>query len=217
MRRSDRLFSLLSLLGDHQLHRAEDMARVAGVSLRTLYRDIARLQASGVAITGTHGAGYRLAPATVLPPLSLSHEEIEALQLALAVVLETTDPELQAAATSLAQKIDAALPETAQPATQDWQRIEHPFANAARGMGHLPVLRAAIRARQKLRIVYNADDGSLETLVLHPHRLNHAARSWTLSGWDETNGQNNTLRLDLIEATHPLPELFTAPPAFQMD
>ena len=38
MRRSDRLFSLLSLLGDHQLHRAEDMAQAAGVSLRTLYR-----------------------------------------------------------------------------------------------------------------------------------------------------------------------------------
>ena len=217
MRRSDRLFSLLSLLGDHQLHRAEDMAQAAGVSLRTLYRDIARLQASGVAITGTRGAGYRLTPATVLPPLSLSPEEIEALQLALAVVLETTDPDLQAAATSLAQKIDAALPETAQPATQDWQRIEHPFANAARGMGHLPVLRAAIRARQKLRIVYNADDGTLDTLMLHPHRLSHAARSWTLSGWDETKGQNTTLRLDLIEATHPLPALFTAPPVFQMD
>ncbi|BDY16273.1 hypothetical protein Sulfitobl28_22430 [Sulfitobacter pontiacus] len=109
------------------------------------------------------------------------------------------------------------MPETAQPATQDWQRIEHPFANAARGMGHLPVLRAAIRARQKLRIVYNADDGSLDTLVLHPYRLSHAARSWTLSGWDETKGQNTTLRLDLIEATHPLPALFTAPPVFQMD
>jgi predicted DNA-binding transcriptional regulator YafY len=53
--------------------------------------------------------------------------------------------------------------------------------------------------------------------VLHPYRLSHAARSWTLSGWDETKGQNTTLRLDLIEATHPLPALFTAPPVFQMD
>ena len=217
MRRSDRLFSLLSTLGDHQLHRAEDLARAKGVSLRTLYRDIARLQASGVAITGTRGAGYRLTPATVLPPLSLSQEEIEALQLALAVVLETTDPDLQAAATSLAQKIDAALPESGHPDTLDWQRVEHPFANAARGMAHLPVLRAAIRARQKLRIVYNADDGSLRTLVLHPLALTHAARSWLLSGWNEANEKTETLRLDLIEDTHPLPELFTAPPDFQMD
>ena len=209
MNRSDRLFAMLSTLGDHALHRAEDLAREQGVSLRTLYRDIARLQASGMPVTGTRGAGYRLNPATSLPPLTLTDAELEALQLALAVVLETPDPALNAAASSLAAKIDAALPVETLPDSSDWRALEHPFANAARGLGHLPVLRAAIQARQKLKIVYNSADATLRTLVLHPAALTHQARSWILSGWDETAGQPTTLRLDLIEIADPLPELFT--------
>lgn len=212
MNRSDRLFSLLATLGDHALHRAEDLARDQGVSLRTLYRDITRLQAADMPVSGTRGAGYRLARATSLPPLTLTDPELEALQLALAVVLETPDPALQAAASSLAAKIDAALPLEAQPHQDDWQRAEHPFANAARGLGHLPVLRAAIQARQKLKIVYNAPDKTLATLILHPAALTHQARSWLLSGWNETDAVPATLRLDLIEQAEPLPELFTPAP-----
>ena len=211
MRRSDRLFALLSRLEDHGLHRAGDLAATLGVSLRTLYRDIGRLQAAGVPVSGTRGAGYRLAQATSLPPLTLTDPEIEALQLALAVVLETTDPDLKAAATSLAAKIDAALPQEAETQQTDWQRLQHPFANAARGMAHLPVIRAAIRARQKLKILYNGDTGRdaiLRSLTLHPIALTHHARSWTVSGWDATTRQNTDLRLDLIESADALPELF---------
>jgi predicted DNA-binding transcriptional regulator YafY len=212
MRRTDRLFDLITRLEDHNIHRAEDLAAGLGVSLRTLYRDIARLQAAGVAVCGTRGAGYRLEQATSLPPLTLTGPEIEALQLALAVVLETTDPDLKSAATSLASKIDSALPLDAAPASTDWLRLEHPFANAARGMGHLPVLRAAIRARQKLKVVYNAEDRTLRSLTLHPLSLAHQARSWILTGWDETRNQTTALRLDLIESADALPELFTPKP-----
>ncbi len=212
MRRSDRLFALLTTLGDHRVHRAKDLALAQAVSLRTLYRDIARLQASGVPVSGTRGTGYRLDRATALPPLTLTDPEIEALQLALAVVLETTDPDLKAAATSLAGKIDAALPTEQMPDASDWQITEHPFANAARGMGNLPILRAAIRARQKLKILYNGPDKTLRRLILHPRALTHHARSWTVSGWDETARQDTLLRLDLIETAEALPELFSPEP-----
>jgi predicted DNA-binding transcriptional regulator YafY len=212
MNRSDRLFALLKTLGDHQVHRAEDLAATQAVSLRTLYRDIGRLQSSGVPVAGTRGTGYRLARATLLPPLTLTDPEVEALQLALAIVLETTDPDLKSAATSLAAKIDAGLPLAGSDPAADWQQLEHPFANAARGMGHLPILRAAIRARQKLKITYNGSDATLHNLVLHPTALHHQARSWILQGWDETQSKTTTLRLDLIENADALPELFTPRP-----
>jgi predicted DNA-binding transcriptional regulator YafY len=209
MNRTDRLFALLDTLSDNALHRAEDLAAAQNVSLRTLYRDIGRLQSSGVPVTGTRGAGYRLEPATTLPPLTLTDPEIEALQLALAIVLETTDPALKSAATSLAAKIDGSLPLEGSHPANDWQRIEHPFANAARGMGHLPILRAAIRARQKLKLIYNNPDATLRSLILHPASLQHQARSWILKGWDETQDAQVALRLDLIENAEALPELFT--------
>ncbi|MBA98107.1 MAG: transcriptional regulator [Sulfitobacter sp.] len=217
MRRSDRLFRLLEILGDHQRHRSQDLARVLSVSQRTLFRDMDRLKASGVPLHGTRGSGYQLSTETTLPPLALTDPEIEALQLGLAVVLETTDPDLLAAVQSLVAKIDAALPLDAKPQAADWQHIEHPFANAAKGLGHLPVLRAAIKARQKLKIVYNAEHGAVKTSILHPRTLTHKARSWLLSGWDETAQAPALLRLDLIETADPLPELFSQASGFQMD
>ncbi|HDZ79817.1 MAG TPA: HTH domain-containing protein [Roseobacter sp.] len=217
MRRSNRLFRLLEILGDHQRHRSQDLARSLAVSQRTLFRDMDRLKASGVPLHGTRGLGYQLAAETTLPPLTLTDPEIEALQLALAVVLETTDPDLQVAVQSLVAKIDASLPLDTTPQAADWRHIEHPFANAARGLGHLPVLRAAIKARQKLKIVYNAENGAVTTSTLHPNTLTHQARSWILSGWDEIEHAPATFRLDLIESADPLPELFSQGTGFQMD
>ena len=208
MRRSDRLFQLISSLSDHALHRAEDLAVVHGVSLRTLYRDIARLQAAGLPVTGTRGAGYQLAPAITLPPLTLSENEVEALQLGLAIVLQSADPDLRGHAETLAGKIDAALPETTLPDAHQWDQITNPFSDAARGLAHLPTLRATIKARQKLRLLYNARGAEMQQHVVQPQMLTHHARSWLLTAYSENSMTNKTFRLDLIEDASALPELF---------
>ena len=208
MRRTDRLFALMQILSDTQTHRAEDLARINRVSLRTLYRDIERLQTAGTQITGTRGQGYKLTPATVLPPLTLSDDEVEALQLGLAILLQSPDPDLRVAANSLAAKIDAGLPETQAPDATLWQRIENPFADAARGLGHLPTLRAAIKARQKVKLVYTTQRGTVETHTLHPQNLAHRARSWLLTGYSEKSKATETMRIDLITTADPLTELF---------
>lgn len=208
MRRTDRLFELLQTLSDTQTHRAEDLAQRHNVSLRTLYRDIERLQRAGTQITGTRGQGYRLTPATVLPPLTLTDDEVEALQLGLAILLQTPDPDLQLTANSLAAKIDAALPESQTPDADLWHRTQNPFADAARGLSHLPTLRAAIKARQKIKLVYTTQSGSVETHILHPQSLYHHARSWLLTGHSENTQTAETMRIDLITSADPLPELF---------
>ena len=61
MARSDRLFDILTLLRDGQLHTAQALAARFDVSQRTLYRDMDTLAAAGVPVTGTRGTGYRLA------------------------------------------------------------------------------------------------------------------------------------------------------------
>ena len=53
MRRSDRLFDLVQILRDGRLHRAVDLAQaLGGVSVRTIWRDMATLIASGMPIEG---------------------------------------------------------------------------------------------------------------------------------------------------------------------
>lgn len=211
MSRAERLFQLHAMLRDGACHRAEDIARHLGVAQRTVYRDIEALAAAGVPVEGTRGSGYRLASVIALPPLLLTRAEADALSLGIAIVSETTDPDLHAAAIALAAKIDAALPEDG-PAPA-WLAAHHAQASAARGFSHLPVLRSAIRSRQKLRVILSGND----VATLRPLRLECWARLWVLTAWNETTGGFVKLRTDLIERATALPELFVDEPGKRLE
>ncbi|ASY58895.1 Transcriptional regulator, DeoR family [Sinorhizobium sp. CCBAU 05631] len=82
MSRSERLIDLIQVLRRHRRPvSGRTLAEETGVSLRTLYRDIASLQAQGAGIEGEAGVGYVLRPGFLLPPMMFSEEEIEALVL----------------------------------------------------------------------------------------------------------------------------------------
>ncbi len=87
------------------------LAEEIGVSLRTLYRDIASLQAMGASIEGEPGIGYVLKPGFLLPPLMFSPEEIEALVLGSRWVADRADDRLSGAARSALARIGAVLPD----------------------------------------------------------------------------------------------------------
>ncbi len=206
MARPDRLFEILQLLRGGAVHRANDLARRLGVSPRTLYRDMARLAANGVPVTGTPGAGYRLRDETVLPPLSLDQAELEALNLGIAIVAEADDPDLKAAAARLADKLDAALPLDGGQVPVPIPAEAAPFASMARGFGHMAMLRAAIRARQKVELTEAAGN---VPWVIHPHALDYLGRVWTLRGWSETHARSRAVRLDTIVQARALPAFFS--------
>ena len=111
MSRAERLLDLLQTLRRHRLpvsgHR---LAADLGVSLRTLYRDIATLQAQGAEIEGEPGIGYVLKPGFMLPPMMFSQDEIEALVLGSRWVARATDSRLAAAGADALAKIAAVLP-----------------------------------------------------------------------------------------------------------
>lgn len=212
MRRTDRLFELVQILRDGKLHRAEEMAARLEVSVRTIYRDMDTLRASGVPVEGERGVGYMTTGAVTLPPLNLTAEELEALNLGMAIVAEAADEGLRAAAESLAAKVDAVLPERVVSEAEAWKFNVYPFADAARGLGHMKVLRAAIKARQKLFVVYRRIDGARTERVIRPLHMEYWGRVWTLSGWCEARADFRVFRVDLIEEARALPELFTDEP-----
>jgi predicted DNA-binding transcriptional regulator YafY len=110
MTRQDRLFDLIQILRDGRLHRAQDIAQVHGVSIRTIWRDMAVLAAAGVPVQGERGVGYILRSSITLPPLLLTADEAEALRTGLEVVATGEDQRLARAARALADKIGPALP-----------------------------------------------------------------------------------------------------------
>ncbi len=212
MRRADRLFDIIAILRDGQRHRAQEIANRLNVSVRTIYRDMDTLMASGVPVEGERGVGYQATQVTTLPPLTLTPAELEALNLGIAIVTEAADPDLSAAAQSLGDKVDAALPTQSIAESDAWKFATYPFANTARGLSHMPTLRNAIKTRQKLKLTYQRADHTLSERFIRPLRLENWGRVWTLTAWCETKNAFQDFRIDLIEKLTPLPELFVDEP-----
>jgi len=212
MRRTDRLFDIIQILRDGTLHRAQDIAERLEVSVRTIYRDMDTLVASGVPVSGERGVGYMATKAITLPPLTLTAAELEALNLGMAIVAEAADADLKSAALSLADKIDAVLPTQTMAEADAWKFALSPFANAARGLAHMATLRSAIKTRQKLRLSYRRTDNSLTTRTVRPLHMEYWGRVWTLTAWCEVRSDFRVFRIDLIETVAPLPELFVDEP-----
>ncbi len=217
MRRTDRLFDLVGVLRDGRLHKAVDLADQLGVSMRTIYRDMETLQASGIPVEGERGVGYLLTAPITLPPLNLTLTELEALHLGMAVVAEAADPELQGAARTLAAKIDAVVPEDRTAPPSGWGFAVYPFADAARGFTHMPTLRGAIRARQKIRISYQSLSDATSERVIRPLQMEYWGRVWTVTAWCELREDFRMFRVDRMLAVDPQPELFRDEPGKTLD
>ena len=212
MRRTDRLFDIIQILRDGKLHRAQDIATRLEVSVRTIYRDMDTLVASGVPVEGERGVGYMVREAITLPPLTLSAEELEALNLGVAIVSEAADPALKEAALRLADKIDAVLPTQTVAEADAWKFAVYPFADAARSLSHMGPLRAAIKGRQKLQLTYRRIDETLTERKIRPLHMEYWGRVWTLTAWCELRANFRVFRVDLIEQAVALPELFVDEP-----
>ncbi len=212
MRRTDRLFDIIQILRDGKLHRAQDIADRLEVSVRTIYRDMDTLVASGVPVEGERGVGYMVRDQITLPPLNLTPAELEALNLGMAIVAEAADPELKSAAETLADKIDAVLPTQVVAEADAWKFAVYPFADAARGLAFMAPIRAAIKSRQKLHLTYRRIDGVLTERNIRPLHMEYWCRVWTLTAWCDLRDAFRVFRIDLIEGVRPLPEIFADEP-----
>jgi len=199
MRRTDRLFEMIQILRDGRLHRAQDMAERLEVSVRTIYRDMDTLIASGVPVEGERGLGYMMTAAITLPPLNLTMTELEAFHLGMDIVTKAADKELANAARSLNAKIDAVLPaDRAAPAT-GWGFAVYPFEDAAKGFKHMPILRGAIRTQRKVQITYKNGANDPSVRLIRPLQLEYWGRVWTLTSWCELRADFRVFRVDRMQ------------------
>jgi predicted DNA-binding transcriptional regulator YafY len=199
MSRAARLLQLLELLRRHRHPlRGEAMARELGISLRSLYRDIATLQAQGAAIEGEAGLGYVLRPGFTLPPLMFGEEEVEALVLGSRWVAERGDPALQAAARQALAKIGAVLPPALRDRLDDNGLLVGPAVVEAGA--DLAVLRAAIRAERMLDIAYRDGAGAETRRRIWPFGLGFFERVRVVLAWCELRQDLRSFRVDRIAA-----------------
>jgi predicted DNA-binding transcriptional regulator YafY len=76
----------------------------------------------------------------------------------------------------------------------------------------MPALRAAIRARQKLDLVYRGPDGAETRRLIRPLQMEYWGRVWTLTAWCELRNDFRVFRVDRIVSVEARPELFVDEP-----
>lgn len=209
MPRSDRLFDLIQILRDGHLHRAADLAAVLGVSVRSIWRDMGMLAASGMPVEGERGVGYILRAPITLPPMMLSPAEMTALRQGVRLVAEGADAGLAAAARSLAAKIATVAPAPRDAGEAEGEDIFAPAARAPlRASPHLPLLRKAIRQAERLTLAVLDAQGQLTQRDIRPLALSLRGQSWTLAAWCETRSGFETFSLDRLLDIVPRGETF---------
>ena len=201
MARAQRLLDLLQILRRHRRPvSGEALAEELGVSLRTLYRDMATLKAQGATIEGAAGLGYLLRPGYLLPPLMFTEEELEALVLGGRWVSRRADPALARAADDALARIAGVLPPQLRQALEASTLLVGP-TEALEPDGVDPVLlREAIRAQAKLTIQYRDEGGSGTRRTIWPFALGFFQRTRILVAWCELRQGFRHFRTDRIQA-----------------
>ncbi|MCB2387916.1 helix-turn-helix transcriptional regulator [Thalassolituus alkanivorans] len=209
MSRSQRLLDLIQLLRSYRFPvSGAELAERLGISLRTLYRDIATLQQQGANIEGEAGVGYMLRPGFMLPPLMFSEEELEALVLGMRWVAGRTDRQMAVAASSALSRIAAVLPQDLRDALDANALLVGPAAERMEDSVDVATLRRAIRSGHKVNIDYRDQNGQQSQRLIWPFALGYFDRVRVLVAWCEVRGDFRHFRTDRVLALTPLEERY---------
>ena len=199
MRRADRLFDILQTLRvATKPMTAAAVAERLEVTVRTVYRDIATLQARRIPIEGAAGIGYVLRRGFDLPPLMFTDDEVDAIAVGARLVRRLRDPGLRKAADNVLAKVTTALPEALRSGV-----VAAPFfvsdgdAETPTGVD-LSDLRRAIRETRKVRITYSDAQGRQSDRIVWPVAMAYYVDVTLLGAWCELRSDFRHFRVERI-------------------
>lgn len=211
MRRADRLFDIIqSLRVASRPMTAAMLAQHLEVNIRTVYRDIATLQARRIPIEGASGIGYVLRRGFDLPPLMFTADEIDAIAVGARLVRRLRDPGLQEAADAVLSKIATILPGALRPGV-----VSAPF-HVSDGSAETPEgidlsdVRRAIRETRKMRITYADVKGQRSHRTIWPIAMAYYVDVTVIGAWCELRADYRHFRVERIVTSSLLDETFSA-------
>ncbi|MGY0068179.1 helix-turn-helix transcriptional regulator [Streptomyces sp. QTS137] len=216
--RADRLLSLLLLLQNRGRMTAPELAAELEVSVRTVYRDVEALGASGVPVRAERGpeGGYRLMDGYRTRLTGLTDAEAGSLFLA-GLPGPARELGLGAVLASAQLKVEAALPgELAGQARQVRERFHLDAPAWFRGADPVPLLESVARAvweRRVLRTHYRRWRGEVRR-EMRPLGLVLKGGIWYLVALAEDAVR--TYRVSRFQAVEETGDLFTRPAGFDL-
>ncbi|HYF43053.1 MAG TPA: YafY family protein [Ramlibacter sp.] len=203
MSRLERLFRVLQSVQAHECMTAAELGRQLGVARRTVYRDIADLQASGVPVEGHPGRGFRWSGRR-LAPLMFTPLEAQALATAVGIGRHWCPPGQVPEATAALERVLAAMPADLAGRTRSVQVVQPPGCPEPGEEGALAAWQQAIRERRKVRLQYRDLAEIRSQRTVHPQGCEREGALWALAAWCERRRAPLRFRLDRVESLQVL-------------
>lgn len=225
-RKRDRLARLLHVTailyqlgsGEHGVAVSE-IAKLTGMTTRTVYRDIRALEEElGVPVFQAGRGRYGIERQFFLPPLHLSIPEAIVLYLAARLITRWSD-EYDAAVISAFTKIAQALPpRIARQVAGSMLALGERGANEPFTRTFATVARGWAEGRT-VEMVYDSGRGAPRQTRVRPYLLEPWApgRSVYLIGWDEPANAMRTYKVERMRRASLTAEPFEIPPDFDAD
>lgn len=215
LRRADRLFDILRILRvAKQPVTAASIADELEVTPRTVYRDVATLQARRIPIEGAAGIGYVLRRGFDLPPLMFTEDEAEAIAVGVRMLARTGDPGLQKAARSVLSKVALVVPDPLRDYLSAAPLYVSKSGAPVPALRDLPTtIRHAIRDARKMRIAYHDENGRETRRVIQPFAIAYYVEATLVCAWCELRNDIRHFRADRVVSAEVLDEGFAIPAA----
>jgi len=213
-KRFDRIIAILIQLQSRRIIKAQDMAERFDVSLRTIYRDIRTLEASGVPIYSEAGVGYSLMEGYRLPPVMFTREEATSFIAAEKLMQKFSDKEMGKHYESAAFKLKAVL----RSADKDWvSNIEssvmmQPTSTLfnENAPNALAVLFKSIAEKKQTRLTYKAFEAEEATQrIIEPVGIFHDHDNWYVFAFCHLRDDYRQFRTDRIQSIRTTDDVFT--------
>ncbi len=224
MNRTDRLLAIVLELQGRDRVTAEELARTFEVTKRTIYRDVAALNESGVPVVSAAGQGYWLMEGYFLPPVSLTPDEAVMLTLGSEVMAQSFDAQYQEAAKTASRKIEAVLSRTVQRDVAYFKENVRFISLDSKVLSDvhatLRSVRLAILEQKSLHLSYlkraGGDRGELTKRTVDPHGLVHFNGAWMLAAYCHLREAMRMFKLERVRRITVLPETFTRQAGFSL-
>lgn len=204
-KRFDRIVAILIQLQSKKIVKAQELADRFDCSLRTIYRDIRTLEASGVPIYSEAGVGYALMEGYRLPPVMFTREEVSSFIAAEKLMQKFTDPSLGNHYASAMYKLKSVLRSN----DKDWlsniesrvvMQTAEPMFND-NSPNTLAILFESIAEKKQILLSYKTfDKEEITQRNIEPVGVFHDHNNWYFLGYCHLRKDYRQFRTDRIQA-----------------
>lgn len=217
MHRFERLQLIVNLIRSRPGIKAPELASEAGVSKRTIFRDMSYLVSRYMV---SNNDGYHVVPMAFFKTPAFSEAEYSLLQLALASPA-LKRPDLRLAADSVRAKIDAItgwnIRASYQPNNQFSPLMSCQESDSPQFQAICGVLENAIQGRRAVDLSFDDAFEVTEDRRIQPYVLVYHHPEWLLAGFSPKSRKFELVKLDLIKGVSITSQSFQKNDNFRLD